>query len=217
MMNEPFSILLNTPRPLPWITLLGLDGSGKSTVLETMQQQLSPLVVTVMHRRPGIVYRTNRQSETAAGISHYSKPPHGPVKSVLKLLAMILDWQIGYWRIIQPARRRGDLVITDRHALLDLIADPLRYRYGGPANLVHWAVRLIPRPEFVFLLDAPTAVLQARKQELSVEKAEALRTAYLRLLQTLPNGRIVNAAQPVNRVVTDIISHLALLLEEYHA
>lgn len=213
MIQEPSSILLNTLGPLPWVTLLGLDGSGKSTVLELLEEQLSPLVITVIHRRPGIVYRTSRQDEGSAGISHYGKPPHGRIKSVVKLLAMVLDWQLGYWRTIQPARRRGELVITDRHALLDLIADPLRYRYGGPANLAHWAARLVPRPRFVLLLDAPIAVLQARKQELSVKKAEELRTAYLRLLQTLPNGRIINAAQPIDQVVTDIVSHLALLTE----
>ncbi len=217
MMQErsisPSSVLINMPRPLPWVTLLGLDGSGKSTVLEILGKQLSPLAVTVMHRRPGIVYQTNRQDGAAAGISHYARPPHGPLKSVVKLLAMVLDWHLGYWRMIQPARRRGELVITDRHALLDLIADPLRYRYGGPASFVRWAVRLVPRPHSVFLLDAPIAVLQTRKQELSPGKAEELRTAYLQLLQTLPNGRIVDAAQPIEQVVKDIISHLVLLTE----
>lgn len=201
------------PRPLPWVTLLGLDGSGKSTVLAALGKQLSPLVITVIHRRPGIVYHTNRQDGADAGISHYARPPHGQFKSIVKLLAMVLDWQLGYWRRIQPARRRGELVITDRHALLDLIADPLRYRYGGPAGLVRWAVRLVPQPHCVFLLDASIAVLQTRKQELSQEKAEELQTAYRRLLQTVPNGRIIDAAQPIEQVAADIVSHLVLLKE----
>ncbi|MCB9422074.1 MAG: hypothetical protein H6667_19895 [Ardenticatenaceae bacterium] len=208
-----FSTLLNAPRPLPWVTLLGLDGSGKSTVLETLEEQLQPLAITVIHRRPGVVYRTGQSEGGAAGITHYGKPAHGPIKSVLKLLAMVLDWHIGYWRTIRPARRRGELVITDRHALLDLIADPLRYRYGGPVGLVYWAIRLAPRPQNVFLLDAPIAVLQARKQELSVKKAEELRAAYLQLLQKLPNGRVIDASQPIDQVMKDIVSHLVLQTE----
>ena len=211
---SPSSILLNASQPLPWIALLGLDGSGKSSVLEMLQQRLAPLTITVLHRRPGIVYPIVRPGSPAAGILHYAKPSHGRVKSVVKLMAMVLDWQVGYWRTVRPARSRGDLVITDRHALLDLIADPLRYRYGGPIDLIRWVSRLAPNPTFIFLLDAPVPVLRERKQELSVERAETLRTAYLQLLRTLPNGRVINAAQPVNRVVSDILSHLILLMEE---
>lgn len=221
MMQEnplpPATILQNTPRPLPWMTLLGLDGSGKSTVVESLEKQLSPLAISVMHRQPSIIFPTNRQSGTPARISHYSKPPHGRIKSVLKLIALILDWHLGYWRTIQPARRRGVLVITDRHALLDMIADPLRYRYGGPASLIPWAIRLVPMPDLIFLLDAPIPVLLARKQELSTAKAEELRTAYLQLMQSLPNGRIVNAGQPIAGVATELAAHLVLFVEEYNA
>lgn len=205
--------LLNTSRPLPWITLLGLDGSGKSTVVELLENQLSPLAITVMHRQPFVVFPTGRQSGAPGKISHYGKPPHGRIKSVLKLIALVLDWQVGYWRTIRPARRRGVLVIADRHALLDLIADPLRYRYGGPASLIPWAIRLVPMPDLVFLLDAPLPVLLARKQELSTEKAEELRSGYLQLMQSLPNGRTVNAAQPIAQVVTDLIAHLVSFVE----
>ena len=72
-------------------------------------------------------------------------------------------------------------------------------------------------PQLVFLLDAPISVLQGRKQELSVEKAEALRVAYLELMAGLANGRIINADQSVEQVAADIIAHLALLVGEYHA
>ena len=213
----PSTILLNVTRPMPWITLLGLDGSGKSTVVEVIEKQLSPTAVTVIHRQPFVVFRTSRQSGTPGKISHYAKPPHGLIKSVIKLMALVLDWHLGYWRTIQPARRRGILVITDRHALLDLIADPLRYRYGGPASLIPWAIRLVPMPDLIFLLDAPLPVLLARKQELSTAKAEELRSAYLQLMQSLPNGRTVNAAQPIALVATDLINYLVSFVEDYNA
>jgi thymidylate kinase len=212
---SPTSILQHASVPLPWVSLLGLDGSGKSTVLAVLQDMLAPLRIHVLHRRPGIVYRTGQQSGNGkqTGIAHYGKPPHGQAKSLLKLMVMVADWQIGYWRSIRPARQHGDLVMTDRHALLDLIADPLRYRFGGPVGLIFPAVRLTPMPALVFLLDAPISVLQTRKQELSLEKAQELRNAYLELMQTVPNGRIIDASQPVEQVALDIISHLASLVE----
>jgi thymidylate kinase len=216
---SPIATLQNAPGPLPWITLLGLDGSGKSTVVKMLRGMLAPLPIRTLHRLPGILLRPRKRSGNngQTGISHYSKPPHSRAKSVLKLAIMVADWQIGYWRTVHPARQKGALVIADRHALLDLIPDPLRYRYGGSANLVSQAVRLTPMPNLIFLLDAPISVLQARKQELSVEKAEALRAGYLQLIQTLSNGRIINAAQPVDQVAASIIAHLALLVEGENA
>jgi thymidylate kinase len=201
--------------PQPWITLLGLDGSGKSSVLARLQQ-LSPLEITVVHRRPGITYRSRAANPNASGISHYSKPPHNKVKSILKLGAMMLDWHIGYWTHIHRCRHRGQLVIADRHSLLDLIADPLRYRYGGPASLVPLAIRLTPMPSCVLFLDGPFSVLQARKPELSAEKAKELRTTYLQLMGTLPNGRIIDAAQSLDQVVAEVIHHLVLITEGFY-
>ncbi len=199
----------------PWIALLGLDGSGKSSVVERLQQ-LSPLKITVIHRRPGIAYRSKTSAQKSSGITHYGKPPHNKVKSIFKLAAMVLDWQLGYWTKVHPRRRKGELVISDRHSLLDLIADPLRYRFTQLPNLGPLAMRLTPMPTCIFFLDGPVSVLQARKPELSPAKAEELRAAYLQLMSTLPNGRIINTAQPLDQVVAEVIHHLEFLMEGSH-
>jgi thymidylate kinase len=68
-------------------------------------------------------------------------------------------------------------------------------------------------PTCVFFLDGPVSVLQARKPELSPEKAAELRTAYLQLMRMLPNGRIINAAQSLDQVVAEVIHHLVYLME----
>jgi thymidylate kinase len=196
----------------PWIALLGLDGSGKSSVVARLEE-LSSLDITVIHRRPNIAYRSTTSNQNESGISHYAKPPHSKLKSLLKLGAMVADWHLGYWTQIHRSRRKGGLVISDRHSLLDLIADPLRYRYTGSANLVPLAIRLTPMPTCVFFLDGPVSVLQARKPELSPEKAAELRTAYLQLMRMLPNGRIVNAAQSLDQVVAEVIHHLVYSME----
>ena len=186
----------------PWIVILGVDGSGKSSVLSQLEERFAAASfagVKVIHRRPGVVYSAN--DKRGGPVTHYSKPAHGLVKSAVKLGAMVLDWLFGYWGDLVHQRARGYLIFSDRHSLLDLLVDPLRYRYSGPTWLVRLAIRCAPMPDLVLLLDAPVGVLQARKQELTPAEASRQRQAYLALIETLPNSRIIDASKPLNQVV----------------
>ncbi len=205
--------------PTPWVTLLGVDGSGKSTVLAALAQALVTTPYTglyVIHRRPQLVYRT-AAAVPSGPISHYAKPPHSPSRSIFKLGAISLDWLLGYFWRIRWRQAEGILVVADRHALLDLLADPLRYRYGGPDWFIRWLVRLLPMPDAVILLDAPVDVLQARKTELTVENAAALRSAYLQLIKQMNTGHVIDASQPLRQVVADVEQALVSIHQHYHA
>lgn len=197
----------------PWITLLGVDGSGKSSVLVELEQMLAGTAYSglfVLHRRPQFMYRTATASREGS-IEHYGKAPHGRFRSAVKLAAMWLDWLVGYFVLIRGRRAQGMLVVADRHSLLDILVDPLRYRYGGSPRWVETAVRFLPMPDAIVLLDAPTAVLQSRKQELSESQAAQLRHNYLTLVQANPPGYVVDASQPLPQVVADV-QHIILQL-----
>jgi thymidylate kinase len=189
----------------PWVVILGVDGSGKSSVLQSLAARFeaAPVAgVKIVHRRPGVVY--SARDGGSGAVAHYSKPAHGKVKSTLKLAAMILDWLFGYWSQLAYRRAKGYLLFSDRHSLLDLLVDPLRYRYSGPSWMVRLALRCVPMPDLVLLLDAPVHVLQARKHELAPEEATRQRNAYLELMATLPNSTIIDVARPLNQVVADV-------------
>lgn len=193
------------PLTYPWFALLGVDGSGKTTVLAALSQTLlaKPCAgLFVLHRRPRLVYGA-AVAPSQGAIEHYGKPAHGLIRSIVKLAAMWLDWLLGYFMVVRRRQAQGFLVVADRHALLDLLADPHRYRYGGPAWLVRLALRWLPAPDAVVLLDAPTAVLLARKQELTAAQATQLRHAYLSLAANSANGVIVDAARPLAEVVAE--------------
>ena len=98
---------------------------------------------------------------------------------------------------------RSSLVIHDRH-VIDCIVDPVRYRYAGPAWLLNWMWRWIPQPELVILLDVPAEIVQSRKQEVSFDVSARQRLAYRELVDQLPNGRIVDGAQPLAEVVAEV-------------
>jgi thymidylate kinase len=188
----------------PWVAILGLDGSGKTTVLNELSATLSPVPfsrIDVIHRRPGIIYPL--KDGTGSTIDHYGKPPHGQLISTVKLAILVLDWVLGYLsKAVQP--RQGYLLLSDRHALLDLLVDPFRYRYAGSSGLVRFAMRFVPMPDIVLLLDAPVHILQDRKQELTAHEATRQREAYLGLVRELPNSSIVDAARPIERVVAEV-------------
>ena len=56
----------------------------------------------------------------------------------------------------------------------------------------------------MLLLDAPSEVLQSRKQEVAPAETERQRRAYRELVQGLSNGLVLDATQPPEKVGTDI-------------
>jgi thymidylate kinase len=204
--------------PLPWLTLVGPDGCGKSSVLQKLEDVFSPPLfagLKVFHRHPGLLtpalfqvkdklHSHSSDDNQQSAVNHYAKPSHGPVKSTIKLIIMALDWLGGYWGKLARQRARGVLVVLDRHFFLDISVDPLRYRYGGPPWLARLMQRLLPRPELYILLDAPVGVLQSRKQEVSPEETTRQRAAYLKLVRGLTNGHVVDSSRTLDQVVADV-------------
>jgi len=200
--------------PAPWVVLLGLDGSGKSTVLAALETIFSPPAfpeTRIISRHPGFLYdrllqvkpSSHHSDDGPIAIEHYGKPSHGAIKSVGKLGILALDWFAGYWGQLVHQRAKGHLILFDRHFFLDIAIDPLRYRYGGPLWFAHLMGRLLPKPNLVILLDAPIEVLQNRKQEISFEEATRQRAAYLELIQEWPNSHIIDVSKPLEHVINE--------------
>ncbi len=186
--------------PLPWGCVLGPDGSGKSSVLEQLQERLAAqgLRLHLEHWRPR--WLGGSSEGQAPTTEPHSQPPRSTAASVLKLGFLVLDWQLGYWLRLAHRRAKNTLVLFDRH-YVDLLIDPVRYRYGAPVGLARWVRRLIPQPDFWILLDAPAEVLQARKQEVPFAETERQRIAYRELVADLPGAWILDASQPLDEVV----------------
>jgi thymidylate kinase len=124
---------------------------------------------------------------------------------------MVLDWLMGYWLHIRKWRSQGYLVIADRHSLLDMLVDPLRYRYGGPRRLVNIVLPFTPQPDLILLLDAPVEVLEARKSELTKEQIIELREGYLQLSRSLPNFRVIETSRSIEEVCADVVEAIQAL------
>jgi thymidylate kinase len=130
--------------------------------------------------------------------------------SAAVLALVLLDWWVGYWTAIVRQRAKHGMVVFDRH-LVDMLADPVRYRYGGPSWLVRVACRLAPRPDVILILDAPPEVVRARKQEVTLDESRRQRHAYRRLAADLPGTHLLDATAPSGQLLTEVT---ALLRQE---
>jgi thymidylate kinase len=182
------------------VGILGPDGSGKSTIIGTIQSELLGAFrqTAQMHLLPGLIRKNSRQVNDPHG-----KPPRTKLASLLKLIYYWLDYTLGYCLKIRPALVHSTLVLFDRY-YHDLLVDPRRYRYGAPL----WAARLIgtliPKPDLFILLDLPAEVARSRKPEVSLDEALRLRKRYLDLPRILPNAHVVDAARPLDEVVAEV-------------
>ena len=153
--------------------ILGLDGSGKTTLARHLTQricQISPCsAVRYFHFLPSSPDQTDfpwphqaaepkkRESTSAAGGRLFS------------LVRLVRNWGRAWWNIGFRHRGFRGLLLGDRY-LYNYLLDPISVRYVGPVSWVTHALRWAPRPDLIFVLETPAEVILQRKQELSPEE-----------------------------------------------
>jgi thymidylate kinase len=163
------------------IAVLGPDGAGKGSVVTQLKAAI-PVELTV-------IYMGNRPAGATSGGERRR------LRTAVTLLPPRL--RLAQWRhrrTLGAARRvwvaqahawRGDIVLCDRHPLEALALEPDTTGLAGPLG------RLVPRPDEIVLLDAPGAVLFARKGEHTPERLDHWRRAYR---STFPDASVVSTA-----------------------
>lgn len=194
------------------IAVLGPDGSGKSSVAAQVSAELAQAFrrARYQHLKPRLW--ATKPSATSAVTDPHAKPVRGRALSTAKLLHFWATYVLGGLLQVVPARIRSTLLIFDRY-YHDILADPWRYRYGGSQILARRLGRFVPHPDLVFILDAPAELLQRRKKEVSFAESKRQRMAYLGLAREFSNVHVVDAAQPMEKVVAVVLKHTISHLE----
>ena len=201
-----------------FVAVLGPDGAGKSTLATGLVDSTRGAFrrYRVFHLRPMLV---GKRKSAGPVTDPHGQPPRSSLVSTLKLAAYVLDYAAGYWMLIRPLVARSGLVVFDRY-YQDLLTDPRRFRYSGPAWLVKALGQVVPSPDLVLLLDAPPAVTLSRKQEVEPAEARRQRRSYLSLVKGIPAANIVDAARDASQVrdqATRIVAgHLASRFRTQH-
>lgn len=193
---------------LPLIAFLGPDGSGKSSVIEGIREKLCRMGIQqrMMHWRP---YGLKGREDLGIPVSDpHSAPPRGSLQSIAKLGMLWVDWWIPSLTVLLHARAKTSVVISDRY-YNDLLADPVRYRYGGSLRLARRAFRYFPKPDLVFVLTGTASVIHPRKEEVSMEELQNQLIRYRTLCSEVGDaGRLINVDRPLDEVIDEACGHL---------
>lgn len=177
------------------VSFSGVDGAGKSTQIERLRGRLEKcgMRVRILRFWDDIATLTRLREEAGHKVFRGEKgigTPEAPVNrrdknvrgwpmTCLRLLLYLLD-ALSLRRVYENAIRSGaDFIIFDRYTYDELANLDLSNRMIRA--YARFLVRLVPRPDVSFVLDADPGAARARKPEYPLEFLRLNREAYLHL------------------------------------
>lgn len=178
------------------ITFSGVDGAGKSTVLENIKKVLHEKYrkkVIVLRHRPSllpILSAWTKGRKYAELKATTTLPRQGTntsnISSFLRFCYYYSDYLFGQLYVHLRYTRRGYIVLYDRY-YFDFIVDSRRSNISLPKNLLKACYRFVLKPELNIFLYAPADEILRRKKELSISEIEKLTAEYKELFDGFGN------------------------------
>ena len=198
---------------MPWVAVLGADGSGKSTVIDGLIEHLASKKIDVVYQHWRPVLGGKDESDNGPVVDPHAQTPRGMVASMLKVGVLLVIWRLSFWGDIGKQRKQGKLVLFDRF-YADLLNDPIRYRYGGSRVFASIVFKWMPKPDLIILLDAEAEVLYARKPEVEMGELKKIVSRYRDYIDNEKRGKLINSDQEVKKVIADAVVAIEQVLPE---
>ncbi len=203
------------------IALIGGDGAGKSTLAHSLVERLPfPTSYLYMGMNPQssdvalpttkLVHAARRRNLPGTSTDEHvslhalrKNPDRGRLWRAARLVNRIAE-ETNRQLIAGRRQRRGEVVITDRHFLFDFWSTSTKKRRLSDRIHMFFLRRVLPRPDLVIWLDAPSEVLYERKPEVSVEYLDERRRAFRSAGHEVKRFVQVDAARDLATVYADV-------------
>jgi thymidylate kinase len=203
-----------------FVSFSGIDGAGKSTQIEALCSHFTDdgLQVRKIRFWDDIARMTAIREASGhklfggdKGIGSPSAPINRRDKNVrswfmtgVRLFIYFLDALAVRHAVKKALSSRADLVIFDRY-IYDELAN-LSLRNPTTRLYVRVIMKLVPKPDISYILDADPAKARARKPEYPLEFLHSNRRSYLALSDLL-GGMTIIPPMPIDEVKDEILRH----------
>jgi thymidylate kinase len=207
------------------ISFSGIDGAGKSTQIQKFREYLSASgtavteltfwdnVAVIPQVRAGFSRRV-LQSDGNIGTPEHPANRHDKNTQNVLLLAgrsiLHLFDVINLCRIVRKAKlEKAGVVVFDRYIYDQLAALPMQSMWAR--TLARILLRVAPKPDLSYVLDADPEVARARKPEYPLEFMRKYRSSYLEL-RRLANLKLISpgSVDDVHQAIVDAFRNCML-------
>ena len=207
-----------------FITIIGPDGAGKSTLISNLVDFLriwtAKDLIVIQHWRPGFFkpLAAYKKFKTILGFGKIEKiyfeeqSSHKSIKvfpSLIRFIYYIFDYVFGYWFMTYRLLAKEGIVICDRYVDDFIIAPDERSRIRLPMILKRVIATIVPRAPYCFYLRGEPCLLYSRKSEETLEELTDLVHRYDTYCLSKHEFVVLDAAKPVIELRELMLQRLA--------
>ena len=182
---------------------MGVDGSGKSTLINKLIKSLSKKYkkIKYLHLRPYLFLLDKR---TVISNPHINKSLHSKTISLIKILVWLFIYKFFF---LLNRNKKNQLIIFDRYAH-DLLIDKIRYRINLSNKLIKYLLNFFPEPHLWIILKAPINIIEKRKKELSAKELRKQMKKYISFSNLKKNTFLIDTNK-------NYLSNITLIKKKY--
>jgi thymidylate kinase len=190
------------------IAFMGVDGSGKSTLIKELNKKLNKNYKKVknLHLRP-YLFLTDRR--TVISNPHSQKTPKSKIISFLQILIWLFIYRFFF---LINLNKKNQLIIFDRYAH-DLLFDKTRYRFNLSNKLTQCILNFFPKPDLWIILKAPINLIEKRKKELKTKELKRQMKMYIKFSKKKKNIILLDTSSSIKKNISLIIKEMKSIVK----